>query len=122
MPDKVKTPRKSKEKALADRVYRHYKALKSNYKREWIATRTCSGCSWSTFQHLHGYNKIVTPNEDWLFLAKTHGISVREVKDIVTKKRGWTPDQIMEDREHEIKVLEESAANLEAFKKEHGLT
>lgn len=122
MPDKVKKPRRSPEKALADRVYKHYKAIKRTYDGlEFVATSSCGGCAWSTFPHLHGYNKVIMPNSDWVLLARTHKLSVREVKDIVSKKRGWTPDQIMEDREQAIKVLEESAERVDKLLKEAGI-
>jgi hypothetical protein len=39
---------------------------------------------------------MTTPNEDWLLLARTHGISVREVKDIVTARRNWTQTEAIE--------------------------
>lgn len=122
MPDKKKKPRKSKEKALADRVYKHYKAIKRTYDGlEFIPTRHCASCIWSSFPHMHGYNKVVTPDSDWLLLARTHGLTVREVKDIVSKKRGWTPDRIMADREHAIKVLEDGRAAVDKLLKENGI-
>jgi hypothetical protein len=107
VPDKVKKPRRSKEKALADRVYKHYKAIKQYCDMEFVMTRYCMGCEWSTWPHSHGYNKLTTPDRDWNLLAQAHGLTVREVKDIVSRKRGWTPDKIMEDREHAIQVRAE---------------
>ena len=106
MPDKKKKPRKSPEKALADRVYKHYKAIKRGSQTEFIPTRKCEGCIWSTYPHWHGYRKMVTSDSDWLLLARTHGISVREVKDIVTSRRKWTQKEAIERHEHTAKLME----------------
>lgn len=89
MPDKVKKPKRSKEQAKADRVYKHYKALKRTHNKEFIKTKDCESCEWSTWPHMHGFYKLSTTNGDWLFLAGMHNLSVREVKDIVTARRNW---------------------------------
>ena len=106
MPDKEKKPRKSKRKALEDRVYKHYKALKRNWTSDFVPTRECEGCIWSTWPHWHGYRKMTTPNEDWLLLARTHGLTVREVKDIVTARRNWTQTEAIERNEDRAKFYE----------------
>ena len=106
MPEKKKKPRKSKEKALADRVYKHYKAIKRNWTTDFVPTRKCENCVWSTWPHWHGYRKMVTPNEDWMLLARTHGISVREVKDIATARRKWTRKEAIERHEYTAELME----------------
>lgn len=99
MPDKKKR-KKSKAESIADRVFKHYKAIKRTWDREWVKTRDCEGCIWSSYPHMHGYYKMSTPNSDWLLLAKRHKLSVREVKDIITSRRNW-------DREEAIKRHEQ---------------
>lgn len=87
--------RKSKQESLENRVYSHYRSLKRTCHFEWVTTSKCGwlnnckpGTEWVFFPHSHGYRKMVTPNSTWLILARTHKLSVREVKDIVTRKRG----------------------------------
>ena len=120
MPDKKK-PRKSKEKSREDRMYKHYKALKGHNSLEFVATRSCEGCVWSSWPHSHGYNKLTTPDHVWLTLATMHGYSIREVKDIVSRRRGWKPDKIKADRENAILVQQQTSDAIDKLMKEAGL-
>lgn len=79
---------------IEKRVYMHYKALKRTHNKEFVVTGRCGwmnncgpGTEWVLFPHSHGYYKLVTSNSDWLLLARTHKMPVRQVKDIVTRMR-----------------------------------
>lgn len=98
-------PEKKKKRTgggLEERIYRHYKALKKP-RFEFVVTSKCgwlNDCratdgynhSFAYFPHSHGYRKMVGENTDWLILARTHKMPVRQVKDIISRKRGWKPD------------------------------
>lgn len=80
---------------IEKRVFMHYKSLKHSSPLEFVVTKRCGWMNicgddpyWRFFPHSHGYNKTTTSNDVWLRLARTHKMSVREVKDIVTKMRG----------------------------------
>ena len=96
MPDKKKKPKRSKEQAKADRIYKHYKAMKRTWDKEFVRTTECEGCVWSSWPHWHGHNVLTTPNEDWLRLAHEHKMTVREIKDIVTARRDWNREDAIE--------------------------
>jgi hypothetical protein len=106
VPEKTKKPRKSKKRSVEQRVYRHYKALKRGSPIEFVPTSKCEGCIWSSWPHWHGYNKIVTSNSDWMILARTHGLTVREVKDIVSARRKWTQRAAIQVQEN-VRTLRE---------------
>lgn len=97
MPEKEKKPRKSREKALADRVYRHYKALKSTCDFEWVKDYDCESCNWSTYPHMHGHQELRMPNHIWKYIARAHKIKVREVKDIVSARRQYNSEVKVHD-------------------------
>ena len=116
MPDKKKKSKRSKAEAVADRVFRHYKRLKHKNDGsgiEFVPTRNCEGCTWSTWPHYHGYEKIVTSNDDWLLLARSHSLTVREVKDIISERRGYDAEDAAGKRENAIRITKESNEVLE---------
>ena len=94
MPDKKPKHRKSREESVAVRVYRHWKSLKMSSSLRWVKDYDCEGCFWSTWPHMHGHYETTTSNDVWKQLARAHKMKVREVKDIVTRRR---------NRKHQIK-------------------
>ena len=108
MPEKEKKPRKSKRKSKADRVYKHYKALKRGSPIEFVPVSRCESCEWSTWPHWHGYNKLVTTNQDWMILAREHGLTVREVKDIVSARSQWNQKRAIQVDENTRRLREEA--------------
>lgn len=61
---------------IEQRVWMHYRSLKMSRYSDGARERSLAPT----------YN--VTPNWAWLLLARTHKMRVREVKDIINRKRG----------------------------------
>lgn len=82
---------------IEQRVFMHYKSLK--HEIVWVKDRDCDESH--DYErpvdrgrpHMHGHYECSTPNAVWLRLARVHKMPVRQVKDIVSKKRGWKPDE-----------------------------
>lgn len=71
------------------RVYAHYKSLKLVSPLRWVKDYDCAEPHENfEYPHMHGHYETTTSNEVWLRLARVHKMSVRQVKDIVTKMRG----------------------------------
>jgi hypothetical protein len=85
---------------IEQRVWMHYKSLKYAAPLELVEVPCdpeqfcemrdiydCDGCI-ECGPHRHYIRKTTTPNWVWLRLARTHKMPVRQVKDIINKRRG----------------------------------
>jgi hypothetical protein len=81
---------------IEQRVWMHWKSMKSACTREFVTDLHCTEpndeCPDPDFflfsPHRHGHYELRFPNSGWLRLARVHKMPVRQVKDIINKRRG----------------------------------
>lgn len=78
---------------IEQRVWMHWKSLKSACTREFVwdirceePNEHCPSPVWLS-PHGHGHYELRFPNDGWLRLARVHKMPVRQVKDIINKRR-----------------------------------
>jgi hypothetical protein len=73
---------------IEQRVWMHYRSLK---RVRFKVTGYSDGLTKNGI--VHGRMAAYTPNDVWLLLARRHRMPVRRIKDIVSARRGWRPEQ-----------------------------
>jgi hypothetical protein len=76
---------------IEQRVWMHWKSLKKFCELEFVWDKRCgwvSPCTADYYPHGHGHYELRMPNHLWLLLARRHKMPVRQIKDIINKRRG----------------------------------
>jgi len=71
---------------IEQRVWMHYKSLKRACTLEFVVDRVEDGLTPGGL--VYGHYELRMPNHLWLTLARTHKMKVRQVKDIISARRG----------------------------------